>query len=150
MKFTYPLNWATIITIIKPPSSIYPNPKIQKPIYQKEWGTAVKVREIKPTDQTTRSTVKLAAKLGEWQSTMKLDREIKPTDQTTRLTMKLAVKLGEWQSTVKLDREIEPSGLKLELEIDASSDLWDERKKVRREKKRVDLREKQRRERNKY
>ena len=27
------------------PSSTYPNPKIQKPIYQKDWGTAVKVKE---------------------------------------------------------------------------------------------------------
>ena len=45
MKFTYSFNRATIITVIKPPSKTYPNPKIQKLIYQKEWGTAVKVKE---------------------------------------------------------------------------------------------------------
>ena len=54
---------------------------------------------------------------------MKLDREIEPTDQTMRLMVKLVTKLGEQRNTVKLDREIEPSSLKLELEIDASSDL---------------------------
>ena len=67
--------------------------------------------------------MKLAAKLGERRSTMKLDKEIEPTNQTTRSTVKLAMKLGKWQSTVKLDKEIEPSSLKFELEIDASSDL---------------------------
>ena len=35
-----------------------------------------------------------------WWSTVKLDREIEPIDQTTRLTVKLAAKLGERQSTV--------------------------------------------------